>query len=125
MGSIAFVSGQIPMRDGALEAAGSVPSTVSVAEAAQAARLCALNGLAALKAALDGDLNRIQEVVRVGVFVTSDAGFFGQPAVADGASQLLVDVFGDSGRHARAAVGCIALPLGAAVEVEMTVAIND
>ena len=83
--------------------------------------VCAINALAALKAALEGDLDRIAGIVRVGVFVASDAGFFGQPAIADGVSTLLVDVFGESGRHARAAVGSVALPLGATVEVEMIV----
>lgn len=120
-GGLAFVSGQVPMKDGQLVASGSVPSSVSVDAATAAARVCAINALAALKAALEGDLDRIAGIVRVGVFVASDAGFFGQPTIADGVSTLLVDVFGESGRHARAAVGSVALPLGATVEVEMIV----
>jgi enamine deaminase RidA (YjgF/YER057c/UK114 family) len=80
--------------------------------------------MAALREALDGDLDRITGVLRVGVFVASDAGFHGQPAVADAVSTLLVEVFGDAGRHARAAVGSISLPLGATVEVEMLVEVG-
>lgn len=120
-GGLAFVSGQIPMKAGQLIATGPVPSSVSVEAATSAARVCALNALAALKAALDGDLDRIAGIVRVGVFVASDPDFFGQPAIADAVSTLLVEVFGESGRHARAAVGSVALPLGATVEVEMVV----
>ena len=120
-GGLAFVSGQIPMKDGHLTASGPVPSVRSAEEATAAARVCAINALAALKAALDGDLDRITGIVRVGVFVASDADFFGQPAIADAVSTLLIDVFGESGRHARAAVGSVALRLGATVEVEMVV----
>jgi len=120
-GSMAFVSGQIPLRNGELMASGPVPSQTSPEAAAAAARQCVLNGLAALKTALGGDLDRVASVVRVGVYVASDAGFTGQPAVADGASTLLVDVLGEDGRHARAAVGSVSLPLGASVEVEMIV----
>lgn len=118
-GNLIYVSGQIPMRSGKLIAAGSVPSNVSVDEARAAAHQCALNGLAVLASALDGDLDRIERIVRLGVFVCSDAGFTDQPTVANGASEFLVEVFGEKGRHARAAVGSVALPLGAAVEVEM------
>ncbi|MDP6986537.1 MAG: RidA family protein [Phycisphaerales bacterium] len=118
---VASVSGQIPMQDGVLLACGPVPSSVSPEDARTAARCCAINAMAALREALDGDLDRITGVLRVGVFVASDPGFHGQPAVADAVSTLLVEVFGDAGRHARAAVGSIALPLGATVEVEMLV----
>ncbi len=116
-GNLVFVAGQIPMRDGQLVASGPVPSKVSVQQAQEAARQCVLNGLAALKAEI-GDLAKLKQVVRVGVFVCSDAGFTDQPTVANGASELLVAIFGDAGQHARAAVGNIALPRGAAVEVE-------
>ena len=81
--------------------------------------MCVINALAALRVALDGDLDRIEGIVRLGVFVASDPGFTGQPVIANGASDLLVDVFGDAGRHARAAVGSVALPLNATVEVEL------
>ena len=104
---------------------GSVPSHVSVEEAAQAARICALNALAVAQDALDGDLDRIQEVVRIGVFVASDPDFFGQPQVANGVSDLMVELIGDAGRHARAAVGSVALPLNATVEVEMILQIRN
>ncbi len=118
-GDLVFVSGQVPLRDGVLLQAGPVPSATSPEAAREAARLCALNALAVLAAELDGDLDRVRRIVRLGVFVASDPGFDGQPQVANGASELLVDLFGEAGRHARAAVGSVALPLGATVEVEL------
>jgi enamine deaminase RidA (YjgF/YER057c/UK114 family) len=118
---LAFVSGQIPFQNGVLMACGTVPSAVSPDVAKAAARQCIINALAALKRSLDGDLDRIKGIVRLGVFVASDAGFTGQPDIADGASGLLVELFGDAGRHARAAVGSVALPLNASVEVELVV----
>ena len=118
-GDLVFVSGQIPMRDGKLLAIGPVASQVSPEAAREAARQCAINALAVLAEALGGDLDRVRRIVRLGVFVASDRGFEGQPQVANGASDLLVEVFGEAGRHARAAVGSIALPLGATVELEM------
>jgi enamine deaminase RidA (YjgF/YER057c/UK114 family) len=117
-GSLLFVSGQIPFRDGGLIAQGRVPSDVSPELARECARQCVLNGLAAAREAL-GSLDRVAGVVRLGCFVCSDPGFHEQPSVANGASELLLKVFGDAGRHARAAVGCIDLPLGAPVEIEM------
>jgi enamine deaminase RidA (YjgF/YER057c/UK114 family) len=116
-GNLLFIAGQIPLRAGKLIAEGPVPSRVSLEEARECARQCVLNGLAAARAAV-GSLKAIRQVVRVGVFVCSDAGFTAQPQVANGASELLVEIFGEAGRHARAAVGSIALPLGAPVEVE-------
>jgi enamine deaminase RidA (YjgF/YER057c/UK114 family) len=124
-GNLIHISGQIPMRSGKLIAAGSVPSIVSVDEARAAAHQCALNGLAVLASALDGDLDRVQQIVRLGVFICSDPGFTDQPTVANGASEFLVEVFGEKGKHARAAVGSVALPLGAAVEVDMLALIED
>jgi enamine deaminase RidA (YjgF/YER057c/UK114 family) len=118
-GNLLFVSGQLPMREGKLSCAGPVPSAVSVEVAKQAAAQCALNGLAAAGALLAGDWTRIVRVVRLGVFVLSDGGFTAQAQVANGASELMEKIFGDSGRHVRAAVGASALPLGASVEVEM------
>ena len=117
-GNLLMVSGQIPFEDGILVANGPVPSEVSVDEATAAARRCAINGLAVAKAALGGDLGRIRRVVRLGVFVQCDPGFEAQPSVANGASDFMVAVFGDAGRHVRAAVGVNALPLDATVEVE-------
>ena len=112
------VSGQLPMRDGHLAYSGYVGKDVSVEDAYQAARLCAINGLALIKQAA-GSLDRVR-ILRVGGFVASAPGFTGQPKVINGASDLLVDVLGERGRHARAAVGVAELPLGAAVEVEFT-----
>lgn len=113
-----FVSGQIPSRDGKLLSIGVVPSRVSIEEAQACARQCVLNALAAVKAEL-GSLERIARVVKLGVFVACDPGFTDQPKVANGASDLLVSIMGEQGRHARAAVGVPALPLGAPVEVDM------
>lgn len=123
VGNLLYISGQIPSRDGAMVALGPVPSVVSIEQAQNAAGQCVLNGLAAAKAAL-GSLDRIVAVVRVGVFVQSDAGFTDHPKVANGASELLVKVFGEAGRHTRAAVGCNTLPLNAAVEVEMLLEVS-
>ena len=123
-GSLLFVSGQLPFRDGELMTVGPVPSAVSIESAMEGARWCAVNGLAVAKQALDGDLDRLKRVVRVGVFVQSDDRFDAQPKVANGASDLLVEVLGDDGRHARAAVGVNALPLDTSVEVEFVFEID-
>ncbi len=112
------VSGQLPLQDGKLSCSGYVGGNVSVEEAYQAARLCAINGLAQIKQAA-GSLERVR-IIRVGGFVASAAGFTGQPKVINGASDLLVEVLGERGRHARAAVGVAELPMGAAVEVEFS-----
>ncbi|MBL1216621.1 MAG: RidA family protein [Planctomycetes bacterium] len=118
-GSLVFISGQLPLMDGKLLCAGRVPDEVPPDKAAAAARMCALNLLAVLHAATDGKLDSVTRVVRLGVFVASAPEFFQQPMVANGASDLMVNVFGDEiGRHARAAVGSIGLPLGAPVEIE-------
>jgi len=118
-GDLVFVSGQIPLSGGVLTAEGPVPSRVTPDDAASAARLCVINAMAVLADALDGDLDRVRRIVRLGVFVASDPGFHGQPQVANGASELLLEVFGEAGRHTRAAVGSVGLPLGATVELEM------
>ena len=123
-GDLVFVSGQLPLRDGVLTATGPVPSEVTVEAASAAARQCVINALAVLADALDGDLDQVRRIVRLGVFVASDTGFKGQPTVANGASELLLDVFGEAGRHARAAVGSVGLPLGATVEVELVAQVN-
>ncbi len=117
-GDLLFVSGQLPMEDGKVVWTGTVGDLLSIEEGAEAARLCAINMLAQLRAALDGDLNRVKRVVRLGGFVASAGDFTAQPQVINGASDLMVDLFGESGRHARAAVGVNVLSLGAAVEVE-------
>jgi len=115
---VAFVSGQLPLARGELLRTGSVPEAVSVEEAAECARLCGVNALAAAAEAL-GSVERVRGVVRVGVFVACGPGFAAHPAVANGVSELFQAVFGEAGRHARAAVGCSSLPLGAPVEVEV------
>jgi enamine deaminase RidA (YjgF/YER057c/UK114 family) len=119
VGELVYVAGQLPMRDGQLIAVGTAPSHCAVEAAKAGARQCAINALAAV-ASLGGDvLDRLAGVVRVGAFVASDPGFTQQPAVANGASELLVDIFGEAGKHARLAVGVMALPLDSAVEVEV------
>lgn len=117
-GNLVFVSGQLPLTAGQLLASGNVPSKVTVDQAQEAAVQCVLNGLAVLKAELGGDLSKLKRVVRIGAFVQSDNGFEDQPLVANGASELLEKLLGDAGKHARAAVGVNALPLGASVEIE-------
>ena len=124
-GNLLFISGQVPIQGGELTCRGAVPSSASLEEAQVAARLCAINALAVAKDALDGDLERIEQVVRLGVFVASDPSFTDQPKVANGASDLMVELFGDAGKHARAAVGSVSLPLGVSVEVEMTLQIKS
>jgi enamine deaminase RidA (YjgF/YER057c/UK114 family) len=117
-GGLAFVSGQVPMAEGKPLWSGKLGDGLDVATGAEAARRCALQALSTLRAEL-GSLDRVKRIVRLGVFVASAPGFTDQPKVANGASDLLAEVFGDSGRHARAAVGVSELPLGAPVEVEM------
>ncbi len=117
-GNLVFVSGQLPMKDGALQSKGQVGTEVSLPEASGAARLCAINLIAQAKAACDGDLDRIKRVVKLTGFVASGPDFTDHPKVVNGASDTMVEIFGDAGRHARAAVGSSSLPLGAAVEVE-------
>lgn len=117
-GNLLYISGQIPLRDGQLIARGSIPGQVSLEQGRDCARQCILNGLAVARSAL-GSLDQIRQVIRIGCFIASEPGFYDQPKVANGASELLVEIFGDNGKHARAAVGNIALPLGAPVEVEL------
>ena len=123
VGDLAWVAAQIPMQDGAVTVSGKVGVEVTADEANAAARRCALQALAALQAAL-GTLDRVKGIVKLDVFVASAPGFTDHPKVANGASDLLVEVFGDEGRHARAAVGVAELPLGAAVEVALLVQVG-
>ncbi len=118
VGELVFVSGQLPLVDGVLRYPGRLGETLTTAEGAAAARLCALNLLAHMRAACDGDLDRVGGIVRLGGFVVCTPTFFEQPQVLNGASELMAAVFGEAGRHARFAVGVPALPLGAAVEIE-------
>ncbi|MAS54820.1 RidA family protein [Nocardioides sp.] len=121
-GDQVFTSGQLPVRSGELITTGKVGAEVSVEEAVVCAQQCALNAIAAIQAEV-GDLSQVKQVVKVVVFVASTPNFTGQPGVANGASELFGEVFGDAGIHARSAVGVAVLPLDAPVEVEVLVAV--
>ena len=121
---LVYTAGQLPLVNGTLLAVGKVGAEVSVEDAAECARIAALNGLAAV-ADLTGDLDVIRRVVKVVVYVAGASGFTDQPLVANGASGLLKEIFGEAGRHARSAVGVAALPLDAPVEVELVVAVGS
>ncbi|MEP7091502.1 MAG: RidA family protein [Nocardioidaceae bacterium] len=115
-----FTSGQLPMREGRLITTGKVGGEVTAEEAVECARQCALNALAAVRAEV-GELSAVKRIVKVVAFVASTPDFTGQPGVANGASELFGEVFGELGRHARSAVGVPVLPLDAPVEVELVV----
>ena len=117
-GNLVFISGQVTLGEEGLKFVGVVGKDLSLEDGRAAARLCAVNALAQLKAAVNGDLDRVRRCVRLGVFVNAIAEFTQHPEVANGASDLIVEVFGDRGRHARAAVGAGSLPRNVAVEVE-------
>lgn len=117
-GNHVFISGQLPFENGKLAYIGKVGSEISAEDAKKAAKLCAIGILAQLKVACDGDLERAVKCIKLGIFVNGDANFKDHPAVANGASDLMVEVLGDAGKHARAAVGSGSLPLGVAVEVD-------
>jgi enamine deaminase RidA (YjgF/YER057c/UK114 family) len=121
---LVYTAGQLPLVNGTLRAVGRVDAEVSLEEAAECARIAALNGLAAV-ADLTGDLDVIRRIVKVVVYVASASGFTDQPLVANGASGLLKEIFGEAGRHARSTVGVAALPLDAPVEVELVVAVGS
>lgn len=121
-GGLLYLSGQLPFRDGQVMT-GRLGEDRDVAAGRAAAEACALMVVAQVKRAL-GSLDRVERIVRLGVFVASDARFTEQPKVADGASSLMVAVFGDAGRHARSAVGVPVLPLGAMVEVDAVIAVR-
>lgn len=116
-GNLVFVSGQLPFENGQLRHKGIVGAGVSVEDAQAAARLCALNLIAQVRTAV-GDLDMVARVIKLGGFVASAPNFTDQSKVVNGASDLMVEVFGDLGRHARAAVGVAALPLGVSVEID-------
>jgi len=120
-GKTVYVSGQLPFRDGKVAYAGRLGAGLSVEDGYAAGRQCGLNILAQLKAACGGDLDRVARVLRLGGFVNSSPEFTDAPKCVNGASDLMVAVFGDAGRHARAAVGVASLPAGAAVEVDAIV----
>lgn len=122
-GGLLHISGQIPFAADGTLLTGRVGEDRDIAFAQEAARRCALMIVAQAKRALDGDLSRVVQVVKLGVFVNSDPGFTDQAKVANGASELMIALFGESGRHARSAVGVAVLPLGAVVEVDAILAI--
>jgi len=117
-GNLVFTAGQLPMKDGGLMATGQVPSQCSVDDARSAARQCIINALAAVQS-LQGGVDQLIGVVRVGAFVSSDTDFTAQSKVADAASDLLKEIFGDAGQHVRAAVGVNTLPRDGSVEIEV------
>ena len=117
-GNLVFVSGQVPFVDGKLTATGRIGEDATPEDGYEQARICAINLIAQVKAACGGDLDRVTRVVKLGGFVASADDFNGQPGVINGASDLMVEVFGDAGRHARFAVGTNALPLGCIVEID-------
>jgi len=119
-GNIVFVSGQVPFWNGELKYVGRVGAEFGLEEAQAAARTCGLNLIAQIREACGGDLDRVVRVIKLGGFVNCTPDFTDQPKVVNGASNLMVDVFGEAGQHARFAVGAPSLPLGVAVEVEGT-----
>ena len=123
-GNLAFVSGQIPMKEGKVIFEGKVPENQSVESARDAAKICIINGLAQLKANL-GSLNKITKFVRISGFVNSNPNFAEQPKVINAASDLLVEIFGDMAKHSRIAVGVTNLPLNSTVEIDMIVEFSN
>lgn len=125
VGDQVVTSGQLPMRDGQLISSGKIPGDVSVEQGQEAARVAVLNALAAAASVVGGGLESIIRIVRVNVFVNSADGFTDQPKVANGASDLLVEILGENGRHTRAAVGVAELPLNASVELDLIVQVRS
>ncbi|MDX1975987.1 MAG: RidA family protein [Rickettsiales bacterium] len=119
-GNLVFVSGTLPMKDGKPQDIGKLGKEFTVEQGQATARLCGINILGHVKAACGGDLSKVKRVVRLGIFVSSAAGFTDQPKVANGVSDLMVELFGEAGKHARFAVGVSELPFGVAVEVDGT-----
>ena len=122
-GKLVFTAGQLPMVNGELFSKGLLGQDVEIDDAKKAARICTLNALAAIKGVI-GDLDRIKQIVRVVGYVASVPTFTQQPAVVNGASELLLEIFGEAGKHARSAVGMAVLPLNASVEIELTVEVE-
>jgi enamine deaminase RidA (YjgF/YER057c/UK114 family) len=122
-GNLVFTAGQLPMVNGELVSKGLLGQDVEIDEANKAARICTLNAIAAIKGVI-GDLDRIKQIVRVVGYVASVPTFTQQPAVVNGASELLLEIFGENGKHARSAVGMAVLPLNASVEIELTVEVE-
>ena len=123
-GNTVHVAGQLPMENGKVKYVGLVGDEVTVDDGAAAAQLCALNIIAQMKAACGGDLDRVVRILKLNGFVNAPAGFADQPAVINGASNLMVEVFGEAGKHARSAVGMGSLPFNASVEIDAIVEIS-
>ena len=123
-GNMIFTSGQLPLKDGKLFAEGKVGYEVSEQDGINCAKICAVNCLSAVKSIV-GDLDKIEQIVKLSVFVNSAVGFHSQPKIANGASEFLVNIFGDAGKHSRSAVGVAELPLNAPVEIEMVVMVKS
>ena len=123
-GDLVYVSGQLPMKDGQLQQTGLLGADVTIDQGRDAAQLCAINILAQVKAACDGDIEKISQCIRLGGFVASTSDFYDHPQVINGASEFIGEVLGARGAHCRAAVGVAALPLNASVEIEATFAIS-
>lgn len=119
-GKTVFVSGQLPMLDGKPQFIGKLGKEISIEDGQKCARICGINILAHLKNACAGDLDRVKQCLRLGVFVNSTESFLDHPKVANGVSDMMVEIFGDKGKHARFAVGVAQLPFGVAVEVDAT-----
>jgi enamine deaminase RidA (YjgF/YER057c/UK114 family) len=117
-GNLVFVSGQVPFVDGKLTRTGRIGEDASLEDGYEQARICAINLIAQVKVACSGDLDRVKRVVKLGGFVASAPDFTGQPGVVNGASDLMAEVFGEAGKHARFAVGANTLPLGCLVEID-------
>ncbi len=124
-GDLVFIAGQVPMRDGEFRWVGKLGQTWTVEQGQEAAREVALNVLSQLKTALDGDLDRVVRAVKLNGFVNCTPDFVQQPHVINGASALMIDVFGEAGRHARSAVGVAQLPFGVAVEIDGVFEVRD
>ena len=124
VGNLVMTSGQVPISDGAVIYSGKVGKDLSEEEGKEAAKLCALNCLSAIKSVIV-NLDKIKRVVKLTVFVSSAEGFTAQPKVANGASEFIVEIFGDAGKHVRSAVGVSELPLNSAVEIEMIVEVQS
>jgi enamine deaminase RidA (YjgF/YER057c/UK114 family) len=123
-GKQVFISGQLPAKNGKMLHSGKVSSEVSIENAQESARLCTINIIAILKEACGGDLGKVKKCLKLGIFVNADSDFIDIPKVANGASDLMVEVFGEAGKHSRFAVGVNSLPFGVAVEVDGVFEIN-
>ncbi|NWF50046.1 MAG: RidA family protein [Ignavibacteriaceae bacterium] len=124
VGNLVMTSGQVPIVKGELKYAGKIGKDLTIEQGQAAARVCVLNCLAAIKS-VAGSLDRIDEILKLTVFVSSADGFYSQPQVANGASDLIVQIFGENGKHVRSAIGVNSLPLNSAVEIEMIVRISN